>query len=262
LLFALSCERPLGELELRYDLLFDVDAQHRGVTRFRALEGEEQTFLFSDAQRRWHPTGRAPQPWSHIVREGVVHIAGGRDHLAFLFALLLPAVYRRRREPVGALREALIATLKVVSAFTVAHSVTLSLAALGWVSLPSRLVETCIALSVVVAAANNVGGWFREGRWGVAFALGLIHGFGFSSALADLGVQRATLLRTLVGFNLGVELGQLIGVAVFLPLAFSLRRTRGYGGFVRYGSLLIAAWAMVWVIERVADHPILPPWLR
>jgi hypothetical protein len=141
--------------------------------------------------------------------------------------------------------------LRIVTAFTVAHSMTLSLAALDVVRLPSRFTESAIAASVVVAAANNVIPILREDRWVAAFALGLLHGFGFSATLVDLGLPRSSLVLTLLGFNLGVEVGQIAIVAVFLPLAFAARKTLSYRRFVLVGgSLAIVALASVWFVER------------
>jgi hypothetical protein len=148
--------------------------------------------------------------------------------------------------------------LKVVTAFTLAHSITLSLAALGVVELPSRWVESVIAASIIVAALNNV--WPRViGRlWMVAFGFGLVHGFGFASVLADLGLPQGALVLALVGFNVGVEVGQLAIVLVFLPLAYALRRTRFYRRWVMVGgSLVIAALAAVWLVERAFDVELL-----
>ena len=141
---------------------------------------------------------------------------------------------------------------KVVTAFTVAHSITLSLAALGVISLPSRLIESAIAASVVLAALNNVRPVVYGGRWIIAFVFGLIHGFGFASVLTDLGLPQGSLLLALVAFNLGVELGQLAIVAVFLPVAYALRDTRALParGVLIGGSLLVAAIAAVWLVER------------
>ena len=149
--------------------------------------------------------------------------------------------------------------LRIVTAFTVAHSITLSLATLGWVSLPSRLVESLIAASVVLAALNNVWPLFHGKRWWVAFGFGLIHGFGFATVLADLGLPPEALALALVGFNVGVELGQLAIVALFLPLAFWLRRSTFYRrGVLIGGSLLIALLAAVWLVERAFDLKLLP----
>ena len=150
--------------------------------------------------------------------------------------------------------------LKVVTAFTVAHSITLSLAALEVISLPSRLVEATIAASVVLAALNNIWPRVLERRWMVAFAFGLIHGFGFASVLADLGLPQNALLLALVGFNLGVEAGQLCIVGAFLPIAFFLRESTFYRrGIMAGGSALISLVALVWFIERAFNVKLLTP---
>jgi HupE / UreJ protein len=149
--------------------------------------------------------------------------------------------------------------LRIVTAFTVAHSITLSLATLGWVDLPSRLVEATIAASVVLAALNNVWPFFQGRRWMVAFGFGLIHGFGFASVLADLGLPRDALALALVGFNLGVEAGQLAIVAAFLPWAYALRQGVFYRRVVLWGgSLAIAAIAAAWFVERAFDLEFMP----
>jgi hypothetical protein len=210
----------------------------------------------------------APSRWrqfSDYVRHGVWHIWIGFDHILFLVSLLLPAVLVRqegRWQGRDTLRASVMDVLKIVTAFTLAHSLTLTLAALGALSLPSRLVESAIAASVVLAALNNL--WPLVHRWRalVAFAFGLIHGFGFASVLADLGLPQGALVLSLVGFNVGVEVGQLAIVAAFLPLAYVLRRGLFYRRAVLAGgSALIAAIAMVWLAERALDLKLLAlPW--
>ncbi len=178
----------------------------------------------------------------------------GFDHMLFLISLLLPAVLRRRDGawiPAESLRTASIGVLKVVTAFTIAHSVTLGLATLGWLDLPSRLVEPVIAASIVIAALNNLYPLVSRGLWMVAFGFGLIHGVGFAGALQALGLPSTGLLLSLFSFNLGVEIGQMAIVAVFLPLAFWAGRTPLYPRLVlRFGSLGIALIASLWVVER------------
>jgi hypothetical protein len=204
----------------------------------------------------------AHNPFFTFLKEGVWHIWSGYDHILFLLALLLPGVLRRRDgswQPVTDTRTAFVNVLKVVTAFTVAHSITLSLAVMGFVHLPSRLVESAIAASVVVAAFNNLAPLFGEAGWMVAFGFGLLHGFGFANALRDLGLQHGQLALTLFGFNLGVEIGQLAIVAVFLPLALSLRRLFFYQRFIlRVGSAAIIVVASTWLAERVLDFKWLP----
>ena len=143
-----------------------------------------------------------------------------------------------------------------VDAFRVANEGrAAALAAFGGVcQLPSRLVESAIAVSVILAALNNLWPVVRRGRWLVAFGFGLIHGFGFAGVLAELGLPRDALLLALVGFNLGVEAGQLAIVAVFLPLAFLLRDTWAYRRVVALGgSAAIALLATLWLVERAFD---------
>jgi hypothetical protein len=196
------------------------------------------------------------------VGEGVWHIWIGFDHILFLVALLLPAVASRvqgKWQALPAFKPAFWSVLKIVTAFTVAHSITLSLATLGVISLPSRWVESIIAFSVVVAALNNIFPLFSERRWAMAFLFGLIHGFGFATVLADLGLPQNALILALVGFNLGVECGQLAIVAGFLPLAFFLRHTWFYRRVVLFGgSILIAILAAVWLAERAFNMKLLP----
>lgn len=241
--------RCIGEprsLTLTYGLLFDVDAQHRGLVHVggNVLLAHDRT-----------PIAIGPGSTSstlEFVREGVRHIWLGFDHLVFLICLLLPAVFPRRldAEPVDSLRDVTLDVLRVVTAFTLAHSITLAISTFGLVRLPSRFVETAIALSIVVAAVNNLVRVI-DARWFVAFALGLLHGFGFSSVLLDLGLPSHGLAAPLLGFNLGVELGQLAIVAVVLPVLYVVRRTLAYRALLWAGSAAAAAVGLFWTYERL-----------
>lgn len=257
--FQAACPTRAEALEIDYRLLFDIDPQHRGLlkltqagaTRTAVIAPESSTQRFALGATSWLDA------LAGYFKEGVWHIWIGFDHILFLVSLLLPAVLVRehgRWGPVPALRPALWEVAKVVTAFTIAHSITLALATLGVVDLPSRLVEATIALSVVLAAANNLVPVVRERLWLVAFAFGLVHGFGFASVLTDLGLPTTALATALVGFNLGVEAGQLAIVAVFLPIAFALRRGAFYRRVIAIGgSILIGAIALVWFFERALD---------
>jgi hypothetical protein len=257
---------PVRSLSVGYSLFADLDPQHRGLLSLGAA-GATRTAVLVPAQpaQLFELAEGGAGAFVQYLKEGVWHIWIGFDHILFLLALLLPAVGRwhpgppRRWRPAASLREATIEVLKVVTAFTVAHSITLSLATLEVVSLPSRWVESAIAASVVLAALNNVRPLLTGGAWWVAFAFGLVHGFGFASVLGDLGLPTGALVLALVGFNVGVELGQLAIVAVFLPLAFALRGTLLYRrGVLVGGSLGVALLAAAWFVERAFEVKLLP----
>jgi hypothetical protein len=269
--FRAYCPTAPAALRIRYSLFADTDPQHKGLLRLEhaaAADGAADAATSPDGASAIFGSGQQEQvmqlarparltQFAAYVKHGVWHIWIGADHILFLLSLLLPAVLVWRDHAWRAapdLRGAAIDVLKTVSAFTLAHSITLSLAALGMVSLPSRLVESVIAASVIAAALNNLAPIVRSRRWVGAFAFGLIHGFGFASVLADLGLPQGSLLLSLLGFNAGVELGQLAIVAAFLPLAYLARATWFYRQVVFMGgSALIVLTACMWLSERAFD---------
>ncbi|MDP4301862.1 HupE/UreJ family protein [Leptothrix discophora] len=260
-----SCPQASGPLRVGYRLLFEQDAMHRGLVRL-TLDGTTQALVFSPERPEQRIDAAQASRWTTLgqyIVEGMWHIWLGYDHALFLVALLLPAVLVREGKAwrgVAGLGGASGGVLAVITAFTAAHALSLSLATFGWISLPSRLVESAIALTVVLAAANNLYPIVRERRWLAAFGFGLIHGFGFASVLAGLGLSREALALALVGFNIGVELGQIALVALFLPLAFRIRDTTFYRrGVLVGGSLLTLALALVWLVERVFDLRLITP---
>lgn len=251
-------------LEVDYRLFFETNSLHRGLLRLEC-NGQTQSAIFSPEQPVQIFEIGAARPGKQFLtflREGIRHIWTGYDHILFLLALLLPAVL----QPEGgnwrgatSFHPAFMNVFKIVTAFTLAHSLTLSLAALGIVRLPSRLTESAIAASVVLAAANNLWPMVRERGWLVAFGFGLVHGFGFANALSELGLARGALALALVGFNLGVEIGQLAIVGVFLPVAYALRRSWSYQQLgLRLGSAFIVLMAGVWLLERALNFKVLP----
>lgn len=256
---AATCPQNIAALEINYQLFSDLDPQHKGLLQLEQTAGPI-TAIFSPERAQQKFDLQRPDALGQFVdylRHGVWHIWIGFDHILFLLSLLLPAVAyfsAGRWQALTGFRPAFWDVLRIVTGFTVAHSITLSLAALGILQVPSRLVESSIALSVVLAAANNVYPLVLGRRWLVAFGFGLIHGFGFASVLADLGLPRDALVLALVGFNLGVEAGQLAIVAVFLPIAYALRHTVFYRRIVLTGgSIAIILVAGIWFIERAFD---------
>ena len=264
LLFTATCPVPIKTLHADYRLLFDLDAQHKGLLRL--THGPvTTTAIFSQETSAQQFTIGEGAVWRQVrqyFHEGVWHIWLGFDHLLFLLTLLLPAVLVRIDhvwQAVEKFSSALREVVSIVTAFTVAHSLTLSLATLGIVQLPSRMVESAIAASVVLAGVANLYPGIAQRRWVVAFVFGLIHGFGFAGVLSDLGLPQDSLLVSLVSFNIGVEIGQLAVVVLFLPLAYGFRRSSSYQPIVvQAGSAAVIVVALLWLVERVLDIRLLP----
>ncbi len=258
--FTAACPFRPAQLALHYSLLFDVDPTHRGLLQIAAGPLSQAAVLPRQAPSVAIDLD-SPQRWSQFtefVTEGVWHIWKGFDHILFLLTLLFPAVilYRNGRWAArDSWKASVLDILKVVTAFTVAHSLTLSLAVLNLIHLPSRLIESTIAATVLLGALNNLVPVVRERRWLVAFVFGLVHGLGFASVLADLGLGGANLALALLGFNAGVEVGQFAIVMLFLPLAILLRDTVFYQRiFVPVGSGIIGVVAALWLITRATGY--------
>lgn len=256
--FTAHCPAGIRDLAVHYTVMEGLDPSHRGLLTLTA-GAVTQTGVLGGGAARASFTVFAPSRWRSFVeyfRAGVWHIWSGIDHLLFLLSLLLPAVLLRRGgqwEPVRLARPALVSIVKVVTAFTLAHSLTLTLAALDIVRLPSRLTESVIAGSIIVAALNNIFPVVTESRARIAFAFGLLHGFGFASVLADMGLPQGARLVSLVAFNGGIEAGQLAVVLAVMPVVYRLRAGVFYRRAVMpWGSAVIASLALVWLVQRAA----------
>ncbi len=245
------CPAPRDRITLRDDTVFDVDAQHEAFVRSRwGGEGDARVLRRG---RQTAPLGDPPSIAALLARfleEGVLHLVTGYDHLLFLLSLVLTAGGLAVRQ---GMRVALKDVAWLVTAFTLGHSVTLIAAALGVVVLPAKLVESVVAASIVFVALLNV--WRPRARdsmpW-LAFGFGLVHGFGFSSVLAELGLPAQARVLSLISFNVGIELAQLAFVA---RMAYPLAWAAGLCGYerwvVRGGSIAIACLASVWLVERI-----------
>ncbi len=217
-----GCVHRVETLTVDYGLFFDVDPQHRGLATVEGL-GSASQFVFQTDRRRWTIDAAVPvrTQLAQYLRLGVEHIFTGYDHVAFVVALLVLA---------GALRPrvGLRHVLAVVTSFTVAHSLTLVSAALGWVVAPARLVEPVIALSILHVAASNLPGRGPPPRSRplTTFVFGLVHGLGFADVLRELGLPARATIPSLLAFNAGVELGQLAVVVALLPLLYAMAARR------------------------------------
>jgi len=290
-----SACQPALPPPIRYGVMEDVDPTHRGIARIAwpgqpgalqvlvpqrvrvAASGAALASASSAAAQSSDAAAVAPVPATgaaldpppaaaaatlQFVREGARHIATGYDHVLFLVCLLLPCVLRRTDkgwQPVTHLKQALFPVIGIVTAFTVAHSITLALAATGTFNLSPAFIEPAVAFTIMLAALDNLWPIFRGRRVLVTFIFGLIHGFGFASVLAELDLPVAEFAWALLQFNLGIELGQVLIVAVVTVLLFTLRTQRAYPGlFVRGGSVVAMAIAAVWLVERTLNVSLLP----
>jgi len=258
-------DEDISKIDVDYSVLFDRAPNHRGLL---VIENNWKTgtfnneanvsLIFEPGRERQTLDLSDSSTWrgfAAMVRLGTHHIWIGLDHILFLLALLLPSVVQRgagnRWEPVAKFSTALIHVIKVVTVFTVAHTITLSLAALNAMTLPSRLVESVIAISIAAAALNIFVPIFRDRIWLVVFAFGLFHGFGFASVLREMGIPSSYMVHSLLGFNIGVELGQVAIVIGLFPVLYLLGRS------IYYSRLLLPAMtagliavSLYWFTER------------
>jgi hypothetical protein len=261
LVFDITLRPPTGtvsDFRLHYDAIVHRLLSHRifvssrpdgddTYTTVGVIDWESQTLVVP---------ARPPaveQGFPAAVRLGVTHIAEGADHLLFLVTLLLPApllAQRGRWVRTNDLRRNGVRVVHVVTAFALGHSITLALGALGWITVPTRLVESLIALSILVSGLHALRPVVRGGEATIAAGFGLMHGLAFAALLRSLDLSRGSLLTELVGFNLGIELTQLIVVALIMPSLMLLSRTQLYPAVRTAGASLGIVLAAAWLAER------------
>jgi hypothetical protein len=253
-LLAASCANP-GELSVTTSLFFSADSAQRVLLR-ATLATQTFNAVLSPQAATWQAPA-SPSPWatlSSFVAQGFHHVLIGSDHIVFIVLLLLPAVLvvTPSRGGAGASLKAIAWDVaKLVTAFTVAHSITLALAATKAVELPAQPVEITIALSIVVAGVANLFHSAWRGRLAIAFGFGLVHGFGFANVLQEIDAGGAELLPLLAGFNIGVELAQLAIVATLLPVLYAIRDAGWYARWgLPLGSCGLAAVGAWWMLTR------------
>jgi hypothetical protein len=234
-----------GALRVRDDLFFAADPRHRAVLTVRA--GDAARTVLLDGARRETALGDGSSParvLTRFVAMGAEHVLSGWDHLALLAALLSAAAARSLR---ASWRE----VVALVTAFTAAHSLTLAAAALRWVTPPARVVEVAIALSILYVSAENARRAPPRGRAAVTFGFGLVHGLGFAGGLAEVGVPADSVAPALLGFNVGVELGQLAALALGWPLLRGCALVLGPLPARRALGVVLGALALGWTVARL-----------
>jgi hypothetical protein len=261
--FEVACPARPTRLGIDYRLFADVDTLHKGLVHV-VSNGAIATAILGLS----HPAeildirGKGlARTFIDFVGEGMWHIWRGFDHALFLLSLLLPAacvLHGKRWLPADSPGAVAIDVLKLVTAFTAAHAITLSLATLHVVALPSRWVEVAIAATILLSALNNIVPLVRRRRWLVAFSFGLIHGFGFASVLTDMALPTSLLAAALAGFNVGVELGQISLVLLLLPILYIYRSSLWFRVATLYGgSTAITVFATMWIYERTTGLTVL-----
>lgn len=252
------------DLEVTFDPFFDEVEDHTALLLIAndweggVLDNGGEALVGFDSGDRFRTIdlGDTSQ-WKNFtasIEGGVDHIKTGPDHILFVLVLLVPSVlvFSTRWEPSATFGASLWRVLKIATMFTIAHSITFTLAGMDWLPLPpSKLVETIIALSIAAAALHNIRPIAKNKEWVIAFAFGLFHGMGFASLVEGLDVSRSTQLVSLLGRNVGIEIGQAAVILFAFPALFLLRRTRFYRPFFVGSSILLAVIAIGWMIERV-----------
>ncbi|MFT7597200.1 MAG: hypothetical protein ACI8TP_000118 [Acidimicrobiales bacterium] len=226
------------------------------------LDNPEESLLRFDSNSRSQTVDLGDASWfknfKASIALGLDHIKTGPDHILFVLVLLLPSVliFSSGWKPTASFGSSLWRVLKVVTMFTIAHTITFTLAGLDILPLPSpRLTETVIALSIAAAALHNLRPIAINREWVISFAFGLFHGMGFASLVSGLDVSRSTQLVSLLGRNVGIEIGQSLVVLAAFPALFLLRRTRFYQPFFVVGSVGLVIVSLGWMTERLFDAP-------
>ena len=263
--FSLTEKRSTPVLiDIDYSVMFDVDIEHIGMVlieqywRANIFNNEAQPALIFTKSHQSQQLDLSNytmlKGFIGVVKLGVRHIWFGFDHLLFLIALVLPAAMIRREhqwEPVTKFNSAIFYLIKLVTLFTIAHTMTLSLAALSVIDLPTRLVDLVIAISIAIVALDILFPIFKKKIAYVVFIFGLFHGFSFASVLSHLGVLGEHTALSLFGFNLGIEIGQVAVILIIFPILYLIRDYTFFPKIIlKYGAVALIMLSAVWFVER------------
>lgn len=253
--FAEACPGPVSRLDVTYRFMFDLDPTHRGLLQFIAGGTTQAVALSPDSPRAAFKMGQGlGATFTTFFRTGVRHIFSGADHMLFVAVLLLPAMFRRGARqgwtPVPRFMPAFLETVRILSAFTLAHALTVTVGALELIHLPMRAVEGAIMLTIALTAVDNIVPIFRGPRSAVAFGFGLVHGLGFASALGPLALPPLPLATALLAFNTGIEAAQVLIAFLVLPAGFLLRGVPFYARrLLPAASAAAALTALAWFAQ-------------
>jgi len=224
---------------IKFNLFFDFDKTQQGLLKIIS-KGGEKVLVFSPIKTEYKLKEYQNQ-FLLFLKEGILHILEGIDHIFFLIMLIISVLLKHLK-----LKISLIEIIKIATAFTLSHSITLSLSMLNIITPPERLIEVLIAMTILFVAMNNFYRWISK-EWQMAFVFGFIHGFGFANALREMNVDISNFIQVVLGFNSGVEVGQLMIISILTPLLFLLKSDN----FLKYISIFTMILSSLWIIDRV-----------
>ncbi|RYG24571.1 MAG: HupE/UreJ family protein, partial [Burkholderiales bacterium] len=254
LTFSVDCPDASAPAQITSSIFLDIDPTSKILINSHTSQGVRSYVIGANEQPKPDTVSATPQHSSESAdagllsyfAEGISHLFGGPDHMLFLLVLIIPAIYAGR-----SVREVAIAVLLPITGFTLGHALTLTSAASGLIRPPAQLVEVLIAITILLTAIDNVRRFIPGPRSVVAFIFGLIHGFGFASALGALELSGWSMGVALLGFNLGIEAGQAVLALAVAPLLFLVRAPAKRFWIMPLGISVVAGlMAIFWIAER------------
>jgi len=233
--YKIKCE---GIYKIKFDLFFDFDKTQQGVMKI--IQNNKEKLLIFSPSKETYILHKKQNQFFLFLKEGIIHILEGIDHIFFLTMLIISVLLKHLK-----LKISIIEIIKVATAFTISHSITLSLSMLNIMTPPEKLVEVAIAITILFVALNNFYRWINK-EWQMAFVFGFIHGFGFANALREMNVNIDNFIEVVFGFNSGVEIGQLFVILTLTPILFLLKSDR----IMKFLSILTIILSILWIIDR------------
>jgi len=230
--FRLKCK---GIYSIKFNLFFDFDKTQQGILKI------DNKILSFSSQKTEYILSKKQNEFLLFLKEGIIHILDGIDHIFFLTMLIVSVLLKHLK-----LKSSLIEILKIATAFTLSHSITLSMSMLNILNPPEQLIEVLIAMTILFVALNNFRRWIEK-EWQMAFVFGFIHGFGFANALRQMNVSIDNFIQVVLGFNSGVEIGQVFIIFALTPILFALKSDK----IMKVISVITILLSILWIVDRL-----------
>jgi len=241
--YKIKCD---GIYKIKFDLFFGFDKTQQGIMKI-VQSNQEKVLVFSPGKIEYILKKKQNQ-FLLFLKEGIIHILEGIDHIFFLTMLIVSVLLRHLK-----LKMSLIEIIKVATAFTLSHSITLSMSMLNIITPPEKLIEVAIAITILFVALNNFYRWINK-EWQMAFIFGFIHGFGFANALRDMDIKVDNFIQIVFGFNSGVEIGQIFIIFALTPILFILKSDK----IMKMISGFTIILSILWIIDRSFSLHLMP----